>query len=271
MKMFSRLAMPLALACALGSAVCGAPPPEQSTKDSISFRLRLKPAADARTGKEHAVDAAALAQTQAILSKRLTSAGIAKAEFTPQPPDRLIVRCEGLTPVQVTAVRKAVIYLAVLDFCTVHGDNDTLLPDIESKKAALDPAWIILPMKETRMGEEKPRKLIVKRVPEITGDEIKLAYVTYDTYGWNLSIQFTKEVGDKFFDITRKMRVSIDRFAIVLDGIILSAPTTQVAGGIAGGSCVITGKFTEQEARDLAAALMNPLRHPVVIEEESVK
>src|SRR6202011_1835074 len=56
------------------------------------------------------------------------------------------------------------------------------------------------------------------------------------------------------------------RFAIVLDGVIQSAPVIRDA--IYGGEAVITGRFTEQEARGLASVLENPLQTPVSIEEE---
>src|SRR6185295_15038698 len=56
------------------------------------------------------------------------------------------------------------------------------------------------------------------------------------------------------------------RFAIVLDGIIQSAPVIRDA--IYGGDAVITGHFTEKEARGLASVLENPLQTPVSIEEE---
>src|SRR5207245_377339 len=56
------------------------------------------------------------------------------------------------------------------------------------------------------------------------------------------------------------------RFAIVLDEIIQSAPVIRDA--IYGGDAVITGRFTEQEARGLASVLENPLQTPVSIEEE---
>src|SRR5205814_2396510 len=56
------------------------------------------------------------------------------------------------------------------------------------------------------------------------------------------------------------------RFAIVLDGIIQSAPVIRDA--IYGGDAVITGHFAEKEARGLASVLENPLQTPVSIEEE---
>lgn len=246
----------------------GAP---SDVKQSLSFRLRLKPAKDPKAGEEHAVDADALAKAVEVLGKRLSAAKVGTALLIPQPPDQILMRCEGLTPAQVAIARKCVVQTAVLDFRMVHGESDLLLPKIEAKTAELDPAWVILPMKEIRAGEERPRRLIVQRVPEITGEGVAEAGAYYDTSGWLLKITFTKEAGVKFFEITRKMRKHVDRFAMVLDGQILSAPTTAVEGGIAGGSVQLAGRFTEQETKDLAAALMNPLRNPVVIEEESVK
>src|SRR5207237_3487245 len=56
------------------------------------------------------------------------------------------------------------------------------------------------------------------------------------------------------------------RFAIVLDGVVQSAPVIRDA--IYGGNAQITGRFTEQEARGLASVLENPLQTPVSIEEE---
>src|SRR5205814_2489101 len=56
------------------------------------------------------------------------------------------------------------------------------------------------------------------------------------------------------------------RFAIVLDGVIQSAPVIRDA--IYGGDAIITGKFTEEEARGLASVLENPLQTAVSIEEE---
>jgi SecD/SecF fusion protein len=56
------------------------------------------------------------------------------------------------------------------------------------------------------------------------------------------------------------------RFAIVLDGVIQSAPSIRTA--IYGGDAIITGRFTEPEARGLASVLENPLQTPVSVEEE---
>lgn len=248
-----------------------APAVATNPQHSVSFRLRLKPSVDATTGEQRAPDAAALAKAEEVLTKRASSLGLKSVVFTKRPPDQLTLNTDGLALEQVETIRKRLVATAVLDFRIVHPHNDDQLPMIEAKRAILDPAWSILPMKTTKEGGEKSRTLMVHRIPDITGDHIKSASAGSDQWGWLIDIQFDKNAGDKFFELTKAMRVGIDRFAIVVDGEIVSAPTIQIQGGIAGGGCRITGKFTEAEARGLAEALMNPLQNPLVIEGESVK
>ena len=77
-------------------------------------------------------------------------------------------------------------------------------------------------------------------------------------------MKFDSEGAKKFGQIT-EANVG-HRFAIVLDGVIQSAPSIRTA--IYGGDAIITGHFGEQEARGLASVLENPLQTPVSIEEE---
>ncbi len=76
--------------------------------------------------------------------------------------------------------------------------------------------------------------------------------------------EFRPEGAKQFGNITEKFKGY--RFAIVLDGAVISAPVIRDA--IYGGSAEITGNFGEQEARSLASALENPLETPVRIEEQ---
>ena len=86
----------------------------------------------------------------------------------------------------------------------------------------------------------------------------------YGNEGWTVQLRFDSEGAKKFGQIT-EANVG-HRFAIVLDGVIQSAPVIRTA--IYGGDAIITGSFSEQEARGLASVLENPLQVPVSIEEE---
>jgi SecD/SecF fusion protein len=78
-------------------------------------------------------------------------------------------------------------------------------------------------------------------------------------------LDFDTEGAKRFGDITAA-NVG-HRFAIVLDGVIQSAPVIKTA--IYGGNAVISGgRMGEPEARGLASVLENPLQTPVSIEEE---
>ncbi|MEO6787763.1 MAG: protein translocase subunit SecD [Chthoniobacteraceae bacterium] len=237
-------------------------------KGGTTFLIRIQPAEDPATGEKRPITQQAIDQAVEVLRNRVDKMGTSEPVITPTGADRILVQIPGLATEQLEDVRKQLQEVAKLDFRVVNPESSSLLPAVEAKQRILDPAWTILPFKKDKDPEAAERHLIVHRVPDITGEHIKSAFAGYDLEGWYISIQFDKEAGEKFFELTRAMRVGQDRFAIVLDNKILSAPTTQVSGGIAGGGCRITGKFTEQEARGLASALLNPLQNPVKIEEE---
>src|SRR5213079_793081 len=107
-------------------------------------------------------------------------------------------------------------------------------------------------------------RLLVKRKADLGGDRVSESHAYYGNEGWTVQLKFDGEGAKKFGQITEQYKGH--RFAIVLDGIIQSAPVIRDA--IYGGDAVITGHFSEKEARGLASVLQNPLQTPVSIEEE---
>ena len=74
--------------------------------------------------------------------------------------------------------------------------------------------------------------------------------------GWEVSLDFDSEGTSAFATTTQKLagqQQPLDQFAIVLDGVVISAPS--VNEPILGGRASITGQFTQQEASDLANVL----------------
>ena len=113
---------------------------------------------------------------------------------------------------------------------------------------------------------QKPveERLLVKKKADLGGDRVTESTAYYGNEGWTVQLKFDSEGAKKFGQIT-EANVG-HRFAIVLDGVIQSAPSIRTA--IYGGDAIITGRFTEQEARGLASVLENPLQTPVSVEEE---
>lgn len=96
-------------------------------------------------------------------------------------------------------------------------------------------------------GNYKPTGKIV-----IQGAEVADASLQQDSQsGTHVSLKLTSEGAVKFEEGTR--RLVGKPIAIFLDQQLISAP--RVNGVIAGGNAIITGNFTPEEARDLAATI----------------
>ena len=84
------------------------------------------------------------------------------------------------------------------------------------------------------------------------------ANLSQNTAGWIVSLDFNGDGTKAFGEITAEMATQPadspgNRFAIVLDGLVVSAPGVNEA--IPGGQAQITGQFTQDEAADLANVL----------------
>ncbi len=125
---------------------------------------------------------------------------------------------------------------------------------------------MVLKRKFTRDGHEQVEAVEIKKRPEMTGSGLKHAFPARNNLG-EPEIHFTlnDEGTIRFGDITKENIGQ--RLAIVLDGVLYSAPTIQSA--IMEGSGQITGHFDDKEANELASALENPLRAPLKIEQSS--
>lgn len=92
----------------------------------------------------------------------------------------------------------------------------------------------------------------------LTGADLKKAQVTFGSdqgtkAGPQVAIEFTSEGAKKFADITKR---NVNKpLAMFLDDIPISWPPPVVQQEIIGGSAVITGQFTTQEAKELAIQL----------------
>jgi preprotein translocase subunit SecD len=114
-------------------------------------------------------------------------------------------------------------------------------------------------------GEVRNRYLLGPT--ELTGTAVRTARAEFDpTQGWRVNFTLTGE-GSKAFDemAARNLQRQV---AIVLDGVVKSAPVIQEAQF--GGTGVISGNFTEREAKDLALVLRYGAL-PVELEPETVQ
>lgn len=93
----------------------------------------------------------------------------------------------------------------------------------------------------------------------VNGQDIDKALASYDTQqgaGWQVQLQFDDTGSKAFAETTGSLAAQAapaNQFAIVLDGKVVSHP--YVSQSIAGGSAVISGSFTQTEAKALANVL----------------
>ncbi|MET0263836.1 MAG: protein translocase subunit SecD, partial [Rariglobus sp.] len=109
------------------------------------------------------------------------------------------------------------------------------------------------------------RYYLVKRIPEMTGKNVKNAGVRMDEFGrYEIQLAFNPEGTADFARVTS---ANVGRLlGIVLDGRLYSAPNINQA--ITGGVAQISGTFSQREAVELANVLNNPLDLPLQIKEQ---
>src|SRR5438270_12640275 len=225
-----------------------------------SFLIRLVPG-------DKTINKAMLEQAVEVIRKRVDYFGGGEPIISPVGSDRILVQIPGLDTAKIQEARDQLSRVAKLEFRLVYPDNGERLREIDQGKQVIPPEYRIETYKQQHQAEgEKPieERLLVKKKADLAGDRVSGAGASYERDGWAVHLRFDSEGAKQFGNITAAN--VHHRFAIVLDGVIQSAPVIQDA--IYGGDAQITGRFTEEEARGLASVLENPLQTPVSIEEE---
>src|SRR5438094_1116658 len=225
-----------------------------------SFLIRLVPG-------DKTINKAMLDQAVEVIRKRVDYFGGGEPIISPVGSDRILVQIPGLDTAKIQEARDQLSRVAKLEFRLVYPDNGERLREIDQGKQVIPPEYRIETYKQQHQAEgEKPieERLLVKKKADLAGDRVSGAGASYERDGWAVHLRFDSEGAKQFGNITAAN--VHHRFAIVLDGVIQSAPVIQDA--IYGGDAQITGRFTEEEARGLASVLENPLQTPVSIEEE---
>src|SRR6267143_2146856 len=228
-------------------------------KGGTSFLIRLQ-----QTDKP--ITNVMLDQAVEVIRKRVDYFGAGEPIISPVGNDRILVQIPGLDTAKIQEARDQLSRVAKLEFRLVYPDNGERLKAIDAGKEVIPPEYRIEVYKPSTEGNEKPReeRLLVKKKADLGGNRVSESHAYFGNEGWAVQLKFDSEGAKQFGRITEQYKGH--RFAIVLDGVIQSAPVIRDA--IYGGDAVITGRFTEKEARGLSSVLENPLQTPVSIEEE---
>ena len=194
-------------------------------------------------------------QSIEIVRRRIDELGTKEPVIQSQGSDRIVVQLPGIqNPEEVkTLLGKT----AKMSFHLV--DSRTTAADAKRGK---------LSNTSRVVNSAEGGQLVITRKAAVGGENLTDAQVTFQEGGAAVSFKFNTVGGRRFGEVT-KNNIG-ERLAIVLDNEVISAPTIQSA--IVGGSGVITGNFTSEEANNLAlllrsGALPAPLE---VLEERTV-
>jgi preprotein translocase subunit SecD len=208
--------------------------------------------------KKSAVD-----QALETIRNRIDQFGVSEPEIARQGQNRILIQLPGVKDVQ--RAKDLIGRTALLEF--------KLVDDVNSLQRALAGE---IPIEDEILYERKedPKTGAVRKIPYLiqdktlmTGDALQDARVRFDQYKNTPYISLSlKPVGAREFDRITAENVG-KRLAIILDNNIYSAPV--IKQRISGGQAVIEGRFTLDEAKDLAIVLRaGSLPAPVQILEE---
>jgi SecD/SecF fusion protein len=227
-----------------------------------SFLIRLVPPTNETGGQSRQITPQMQEQAVEVIRKRVDAFGVSEPVITKQGSDHILVQIPGLNTAQIETARQQLQRVAKLEFRLVHPNSDQLVAQIDAGQGYTPPGYVILNSVEKREGKP-PERLLVKRRPELTGQDIASARPVYEQRGYEVSLTLTSSGAELFRQVTRD-NVN-QRLAIVLDNEIVSAPNIQTE--IPNGQAVISGNFTAESAQSLSSALENPLQTPVAIDE----
>ncbi len=219
--------------------------------------IEMAPAAKTR------VKDLAVRQALETMRNRIDQFGVAEPSLIRQGNRRLVIQLPGVKDPE--RAKRLIGRTALLEFKLVDEQNSV----DEALTGRVPPGSEILyqPIinRKTRK-EERRTPFLVKRRTVLTGNSLVDARVEFGQFNQpRVSVRFDGR-GSRIFDRITAANVG-KRLAIVLDKRIYSAPVIQER--ISGGSAVISGSFTDEEARDLAIVLRaGALPAPVKILEE---
>ena len=210
---------------------------------------------------------AALSEAVEVVRKRVDRLGVAEPLIQPEGQDRIRVQLPGLSEVETADAERSVTNVAFLEFRMVHPQSAASL-----QQGIIEPGYQVMKLRsKKRPGkpDAPPEMVLVKKKPErnFTGEYIESARVGRSDMG-DPMIYFTlTDPGAHLFQTITHEHLQ-ERLGIILDGELISAPTIQAEISKNG---QISGDFTDDEARELANTLENPLRAPLkVIEKRKV-
>ncbi len=203
-----------------------------------------------------------------VVEGRINGLGVSEPVIQTVGTDKILVQLPGVNdPEQAERVLGGT---AQLEFRTQKPNTETQLLAFQTSRAELkvkqeelrksnDKAAITKNQEDLQKNNQAIAELFESTNPPLIGKYLKDAYGE-PTQGnnWNVAIRFDQQGGELFAQLTKNLAGTGRSIGVFLDNELISAPTVGLefaSTGITGGSAVITGRFTAQEANDLGVQL----------------
>ncbi|MBF2097541.1 MAG: protein translocase subunit SecD [Gloeomargaritaceae cyanobacterium C42_A2020_066] len=229
-------------------------------RGGAQLTLQVKPSADVPQVDERVIEA-----VQRVVENRINGLGVAEALIQRAGNNQLVVQLPGVNdPQQAERVLGGT---AQLDFrAQKPGTNlnqiaqlvqlrDALFSQVGQANSGVDPTQLRKDLDQITQALSAQYERV-----GLTGQNLRDAAAEPVSAGsnWNVAIRFDGPGGDKFAQLTKDLAGTGRSIGIFLDDKLISYPSVGpefAATGITGGSAIITGRFTAQEANDLAVQL----------------
>jgi SecD/SecF fusion protein len=252
-------------------------PPSETLKGGIdivggsSFSLRVHPNTD-DNGNPVPVTKDGVTQAITTIEKRLNTLGTKDLTIFQQGDDMIIVQMPGIEPEEAKKVREILEKTAKLELKQVNlngfkpGPDGRTLAQMVLAGDRIEPGYkAYIHEYENDDGEPQSEVLLLNRRTALDGSDVRHAGPNgFDPTKVDITLSGDGE--DKMIALTKDMTPKRDRIAIVLDGKVVSAPV--VISTPLGRQFVIEGMSGYDESKELANALLNPLKYPLKVEEE---
>ncbi|MEH1917038.1 protein translocase subunit SecD [Nostoc sp.] len=225
--------------------------------------IQVKPSADIPKITERELEG-----VKKVVEGRINGLGVSEPVIQTVGADKILVQLPGVNdPEQAERVLGGT---AQLEFRTQKANTETQLLAFQASRAELkfkqeelrkstDKAAIVKNQEDLQKNNQAITELFESTNPPLIGKYLKDAYGE-PTQGnnWNVAIRFDQKGGELFANLTKNLAGTGRSIGVFLDNELISAPTVGIefaATGITGGSAVITGRFTAQQANDLGVQL----------------
>lgn len=225
--------------------------------------IQVKPTAEIKQITERELEG-----VKKVVEGRINGLGVSEPVIQTVGTDKILVQLPGVNdPEQAERILGGT---AQLEFRQQKSGTETQLFAFQSSRVELkvkqeelkkgnDKAAIIKNQEDLQKNNQAIADLFESTNPPLIGKYLKDAYgEPTQSNNWNVAIRFNQQGGELFAQLTKNLAGTGRSIGVFLDDELISSPVVGpefAATGITGGSAVITGRFTPQQANDLGVQL----------------